>query len=69
MRPLASNLIRRFWRPVILLRRRLLVRLGVRHGPGTADTESPAAHTPEPVIVMTEPPAPKAAANGVRQPA
>ena len=59
LRPLASKLLRRFWRPVILLRRRLLVLLGVRQGPGTADTEHPAEASLEPVILMTEPPAPR----------
>ena len=40
-RPGVIRLWRRVWRPVILARRRLFVRLGIRHGDGTAATEAP----------------------------
>ncbi|MBB6441401.1 hypothetical protein [Phycisphaera mikurensis] len=41
LRPPWIRFWRRIWRPVILTRRRLLVRLGVRSGDGTAATEPP----------------------------
>ncbi len=58
LRPGTVRFWRKAWRPVILLRRRLFVALGVRRGPGTADTEL-SAEDADRIPASTKPSTPK----------